>query len=77
MANQRAKNKRNVTVTMEDDLRKAIEAYAKKHGLDRTAAVKLMCRSFLKIRTPKPVAKRVVKRVQKRVVKSKVKPKKR
>jgi len=40
MANQRAKNKRNVTVTMEDDLRVAIESYANAHGLDRTAAVK-------------------------------------
>ncbi len=49
MANQRAKHKRNVTVTMEDDLRIAIERYARKNGLDRTAAVKFMCRSVLKL----------------------------
>lgn len=49
MANQRAKNKRNVTVTMEDELREAIEKYAVEHGLDRTAAIKEMCRKVLKV----------------------------
>lgn len=47
MANQRAKHKRNVTVTMEDELRLAVEAYARQHGLDRTAAINKMCRMVL------------------------------
>jgi hypothetical protein len=47
MANQRAKDKRNVTVTMEDELREAVEAYAKIHGLDRTAAVKELLKQSL------------------------------
>ncbi len=49
MANQRAKDKKNVTVTMEDELRLAVEAYARAHGLDRTAAIKEMCRKVLKL----------------------------
>lgn len=49
MANQRAKDKKNVTVTMEDELRLAVEAYASERGLDRTAAIKEMCRTVLKL----------------------------
>lgn len=73
MANQRAKHKRNVTVTMEDDLRIAIERYAKKQGLDRTAAVKKMCRSVLKMPEKKASAPR--KKVRRVVVRKKTKSK--
>lgn len=34
---------------MEDELREAIEKYAVEHGLDRTAAIKEMCRKVLKV----------------------------
>ena len=47
MPNQRRKDKRNVTVTIDDELRVAIEKYAKLNGIDRTAAIKKMCRDIL------------------------------
>jgi hypothetical protein len=47
MPNQRRKDKRNITVTLDDELRLAIEKYAKQHGLDRTAAIKEMCWKIL------------------------------
>lgn len=47
MPNQRRKDKRNITVTLDDELRLAIEKYAKEKGLDRTAAIKEMCWKIL------------------------------
>jgi hypothetical protein len=53
MPNQRRKDKRNVTVTIDDELRIAIEKYAKLNGIDRTAAIKEMCRKILGVKEGK------------------------
>jgi len=54
MPNQRAKNKRNVTVTLDDELRLAIEKWAAENGgVDRTAAIKMMCRKMLGVKEKK------------------------
>jgi metal-responsive CopG/Arc/MetJ family transcriptional regulator len=51
MPDKRAANKIRVTVPMEDVLLARIEAFAKEQGIDRVAAMKLMCDSYLTEKT--------------------------
>ena len=48
MPDKRAADKVRVTVPMEDTLLHRIEEFAKEQGIDRVAAMKLMCATFLK-----------------------------
>lgn len=48
MPDKRAANKVRVTVPMEDTLLAQIENFASEQGIDRVAAMKLMCAAFLK-----------------------------
>jgi hypothetical protein len=48
MPDKRAANKVRVTVPMEDTLLARIMEFAKEHGIDRVAAMKLMCDSYMK-----------------------------
>jgi metal-responsive CopG/Arc/MetJ family transcriptional regulator len=50
MPGKRAANKSRVTVPMEDTLLLRIEEFAKEHGIDRVAAMKLMCDSYMEER---------------------------
>jgi len=47
MPDKRAANKVRVTVPMEDTLLAWIEDFAKEQGIDRVAAMKLMCATYL------------------------------
>jgi metal-responsive CopG/Arc/MetJ family transcriptional regulator len=58
MPDKRAANKIRVTVPMEDVLLARIESFAKEQGIDRVAAMKLMCDSYL---TEKTKAKKTPK----------------
>ena len=51
MPNKRASNKVRVTVPMEDELLDRVEKYAAANGIDRVAAMKLMCDFYLKQKT--------------------------
>lgn len=53
MPNQRSKNKKSVTVWLDDDLREAVEEYSRIQKMDRTAAVKFICRTQLGLPVPK------------------------
>jgi metal-responsive CopG/Arc/MetJ family transcriptional regulator len=48
MPDKRAANKIRVTVPMEDTLLARIEEFAREQGIDRVAAMKLMCDSYMK-----------------------------
>ena len=47
MPDKRAANKVRVTVPMEDTLLAQIEEFANREGIDRVAAMKLMCAAYL------------------------------
>jgi predicted methyltransferase len=50
---QRAKNKKVISVPMEDDLIAAIEQFAATKGWDRVQAIKFKCRKVLGLKMPK------------------------
>ena len=50
---QRAKNKRVISVTMENDLVDAVDNFAASKGWNRVQAIKYMCRKVLGLRMPK------------------------
>lgn len=47
MPDKRAANKVRVTVPMENILLERIENFAREQGIDRVAAMKLMCATYL------------------------------
>jgi len=49
---QRAKNKKVISVPMEDELVSAVERFAAKKGWNRVQAIKYMCRKVLGLKTP-------------------------
>jgi metal-responsive CopG/Arc/MetJ family transcriptional regulator len=53
MPDKRASNKVRVTVPMEDTLLEKIERFAAEQGIDRVAAMKMMCSSYLTGKTKK------------------------
>ena len=58
MPDKRAANKVRVTVPMEDTLLARIQKFAQENGIDRVAAMKLMCDSYLQEKAKKSKAKK-------------------
>jgi metal-responsive CopG/Arc/MetJ family transcriptional regulator len=58
MPDKRAANKVRVTVPMEDTLLTQIENFANEQGIDRVAAMKLMCAAYLKETTKNKTKKK-------------------
>jgi hypothetical protein len=58
MPDKRAANKIRVTVPMEDTLLARIQKFAQENGIDRVAAMKLMCDSYLQEKTKKSKPKK-------------------
>jgi metal-responsive CopG/Arc/MetJ family transcriptional regulator len=58
MPDKRAANKVRVTVPMEDTLLARIQKFAQENGIDRVAAMKLMCDSYLQEKSKKTKSKK-------------------